>query len=60
MTRQIQDQASAAFDFLYLGGKADALPPVEALSLFYDFRDLMPVGRRGDEISAGSPTALWR
>jgi hypothetical protein len=50
MTREIQSQASAAFDSLFLGGKADSLPAIEALSLFYDFRDLMPVGRRGDEI----------
>jgi hypothetical protein len=26
------------------------MPPVEALSLFYDFRELTPVGRRGDEM----------
>jgi tetratricopeptide (TPR) repeat protein len=50
MIRRIQDEAAATFDALFLGGKADALPPVEALSLFYDFRDLTPVGRRGDEM----------
>ena len=38
------------FDSLFLGGKGDALPPIEALSLFYDFRDLTPIGRRGDEM----------
>jgi hypothetical protein len=48
--RRVQDEAMATFDALFLGGKADALPPVEALSLFYDFRDLTPVGRRGDEM----------
>jgi tetratricopeptide (TPR) repeat protein len=48
--RRIQDEAAATFDALFLGGKGDALPPVEALSLFYDFRDLTPVGRRGDEM----------
>ena len=48
--RHIQDEATAIFDALFLGGKGDALPPVEALSLFYDFRDLTPVGRRGDEM----------
>jgi hypothetical protein len=26
------------------------MPPVEALGLFYDFRELTPVGRRGDEM----------
>jgi tetratricopeptide (TPR) repeat protein len=50
ITRQIQDDAAAAFDVLFLGGKGDALPPIEALSLFYDFRELTPIGRRGDEM----------
>src|SRR5205823_8962653 len=39
-----------AFEGLFLGGKADAMPAVESLSLFYDFRDLTPIGRRGDEM----------
>ena len=26
------------------------MPAIDALSLFYDFRDLTPVGRRGDEM----------
>ncbi len=38
------------FDSLFLGGKGDALPPIEALGLFYDYRDLTPIGRRGDEM----------
>jgi hypothetical protein len=50
IVRRIQDDAAAAFDALFLGGKGDAMPPIEALSLFYDFRDLTPVGRRGDEM----------
>ena len=50
IVRRAQDEAAALFDALFLGDKADALPPVEALSLFYDFRDLTPVGRRGDEM----------
>ncbi|HEV2958069.1 MAG TPA: tetratricopeptide repeat protein [Xanthobacteraceae bacterium] len=50
LVRRAQDEAAALFDALFVGGKADALPPVEALSLFYDFRDLTPVGRRGDEM----------
>ena len=49
-TRAIQDEAAVTFDSLFLGGKGDALPPVEALGLFYDFRDLTPIGRRGDEM----------
>ena len=50
MTRRIQDEAAVAFEALFLGGKGDAMPPIDALSLFYDFRDLTPVGRRGDEM----------
>ena len=49
-TREIQDEASASFDKLFLGGKADAMPPIEALGLFYDYRDLTPIGWRGDEM----------
>jgi hypothetical protein len=50
LTRRIQDDAAAAFDFLFLGGKGDSLPAIDALSLFYDFRELTPIGRRGDEM----------
>jgi tetratricopeptide (TPR) repeat protein len=49
-TRQIQDEAAVTFDSLFLGGKGDGLPPIEALGLFYDFRNLTPIGRRGDEM----------
>ncbi len=49
-TRAIQDEASVSFDHLFLGGEADALPPIEALGLFYDYRDLTPIGWRGDEM----------
>jgi tetratricopeptide (TPR) repeat protein len=50
MTRQIQDEAAATFDSLFLAGKGDAMPVIEALALFYDFRELTPVGNRGDEM----------
>jgi tetratricopeptide (TPR) repeat protein len=50
LTRKIHDEAAGAFDSLFLVGKADALPAIDALSLFYDFRDLTPIGRRGDEM----------
>ena len=49
-TRKIQDEAAATFDSLFLAGKGDTLPPIEALGLFYDFRELTPIGRRGDEM----------
>jgi tetratricopeptide (TPR) repeat protein len=50
ITRRIQADAAAAFDALFLSGQGDSLPPIEALSLFYDFRELTPIGRRGDEM----------
>src|SRR5207244_10501927 len=50
LTRRIQDEAAASFDSLFLAGKGDAMPAIEALSLFYDFRELTPIGRRGDEL----------
>ena len=50
MTRRIQEDAAATFDGLFLAGKGDALPAIEALALFYDFRELTPIGRRGDEM----------
>jgi tetratricopeptide (TPR) repeat protein len=50
MTRRIQDEAMTAFEGLFLGGKGDSMPAIDALSLFYDYRDLTPVGRRGDEM----------
>ncbi len=50
LTRRIHDEAATTFDSLFLAGKGDALPAIEALSLFYDFRELTPIGRRGDEM----------
>jgi tetratricopeptide (TPR) repeat protein len=50
MTRQIQDEAAVTFDSLFLAGKGDVMPAIDALALFYDFRDLTPIGTRGDEM----------
>ena len=47
---QAQDDMRAAFVDLFLKGKADKMPPVEALSVFYDFIDLTPIGPDGDEM----------
>ena len=51
MTRRIQEEAMSTFDSLFLAGKGDALPAIDALALFYDFRELTPIGRRGDEMN---------
>src|ERR1041384_6226436 len=50
LTRQIQDEAAVSFESLFLAGKGDAMPAIEALGLFYDYRELVPIGRRGDEM----------
>jgi len=50
MARDAQDDMRKAFRDLYLGGEADKMPPIEALSLFYDFIDLTPIGPDGDEM----------
>src|SRR5262245_176785 len=50
MTRRIQEEAATTFDSLFLAGKGDTLPAIDALAMFYDFRDLTPIGRRGDEM----------
>ncbi len=47
---QLQADMDAAFRTLFLGGMADGLQPVEALGLFYDFKELTPVGVDGDEM----------
>lgn len=49
-TRLAQEEMNAVFATLFLDGKADELDPIQALALFYDFRELTPVGRRGDEM----------
>ena len=48
--RQVQDEAQALFSDVYLSPKGDKLPPVDALAMFYEFRELTPIGRRGDEM----------
>src|SRR5438445_790807 len=49
-SRLAQDEASELFTQIFLGPKGDELPPIEALGMFYDFRELTPIGRRGDEM----------
>tara|TARA_R110000787_G_scaffold49111_5_gene117952 strand:- start:66978 stop:70223 length:3246 start_codon:yes stop_codon:yes gene_type:complete len=38
------------FENLYLNDAADAIPPVTAISLYNEFRELTPGGERGDEL----------
>ncbi len=45
---QLQADLAAAFKSLFLDGQADGLQPIQALALFYDFKELTPVGEDGD------------
>ena len=47
---QIQDDLNGAFRNLFLNGQADGLEPVQALGLFYDFKELTPIGADGDDM----------
>lgn len=48
ITRGMQDEMGAAFASLFLDGAADKMRPIEALALYYDFKELTPIGHRGD------------
>ncbi len=50
VTRLMQDEMAGVFASLFLDGKADEMDPVKALALFYDFREMLPIGWRGDEM----------
>ena len=45
---QLQADLNVAFRGLFLEGLADGLEPVQALALFYDFKELAPIGADGD------------
>ena len=47
---EIAADLSGAFRNLFLNGQADGLEPIQALGLFYDFKELTPVGADGDEM----------
>jgi tetratricopeptide (TPR) repeat protein len=44
------EKAQQSFTDLFLNGAAESLAPIKALSLYYDYRYLTPVGARGDEM----------
>ena len=44
----IQNDLSQAFRALFLEGRADGMQPIQALGLFYDFKELTPIGADGD------------
>ena len=50
VTRAIQDEMSKVFLDLFLSEKSESMAPIDALSLYYDYRDLTPIGRSGDAL----------
>ncbi|WP_132250369.1 tetratricopeptide repeat protein [Methylobacterium segetis] len=50
VSRSLHAEAQALFDDLFLGPLADRMSGVEAVALYFDFKDFAPIGRRGDEI----------
>lgn len=49
-SRAMQDDAATLFAQVFRGQKGAELSSVDALALFYEFQELTPIGRRGDEI----------
>jgi hypothetical protein len=48
--RGAASQMSSMFESFFIGEKEKKLSPLDALSLFYDYKELTPVGVRGDEM----------
>ncbi|MFQ5618937.1 MAG: tetratricopeptide repeat protein [Rhodospirillales bacterium] len=47
---EVTQEMADAFAHLYLDGGADELPPVTAIALYDEFKELTPAGTRGDEM----------
>lgn len=43
-------QMTGMFESLFIGPQSEQLSPLDSLSLFYDYKELTPVGVRGDEM----------
>ncbi|MCJ2011374.1 hypothetical protein [Methylobacterium sp. J-076] len=50
VSRALTAEAQGAFEDLYLAGKGDTLTGVAAVALYFDFKELAPIGRRGDAV----------
>ncbi len=49
-TRAAAQSMNEIFANLFLEGGADAMTPVSALAVYYEFRELTPIGAKGDEM----------
>ncbi|MCG8493330.1 MAG: tetratricopeptide repeat protein, partial [Sneathiellales bacterium] len=48
--RDIAREMADIFNQLFLEGGADKLSPVKALALYYEYRELTPLGKKGDQM----------
>ena len=48
--RSVSKKMTKSFSGIYTDGTSDAMTPLTALALYDQFRELTPVGRRGDKI----------
>ncbi|MGH6679879.1 MAG: tetratricopeptide repeat protein, partial [Bradyrhizobium sp.] len=49
-SQKAEDEAAALFSQIFRTNKGDKLSPIDAIALFYRFRELTPIGPLGDEI----------
>jgi hypothetical protein len=50
--RAVTQQLTAAFSDLFVGPEAENVPPLKALALYDEYRELTPAGDKGDQIIA--------
>ncbi|MGU3540304.1 hypothetical protein [Methylobacterium sp. A54F] len=50
LARSLHGEAQILFDDLYLTDRFEALSGIEAVALYFDFKEFAPIGRRGDEV----------
>ena len=49
-TRSLYDDTGVRFEALFLDSKGESIPRLDAIALYFDFKDFTPPGRRGDEM----------
>jgi len=50
VARDVAREMNDLFSQLFIEGKAEKLSPVKALALYYEYRELTPLGKKGDEM----------
>jgi tetratricopeptide (TPR) repeat protein len=57
-SKVVGEEMNGVYKRLFLDGEADAMSAISALALFYDFRELTPIGNDGDEMIRQLATRL--